>query len=70
MLGWLRRVLHIARERRTTTRAVAVPPLSTTRPELIRTERAHRERLREADRVLDDFSEFDGALRLVVVRRK
>lgn len=73
MPRWLRRVFLATALRlkvwdHPVLRAPAPGPLPTTRPELDRTRSAHHERLARADRVLDDFARWDGALRLV--RRK
>lgn len=51
----------------------ALPPLPSTAAELHRTGPRHRQRLQNADRVIDmieDFTAMDSALRVVVVHGK
>ena len=77
MIRWLRRMLKLSvPDRRAVPRIIpatpapAPPPLVSTRAELARTAPLHRRRIAKADRILDDYQAFDGALRLVAVRRR
>lgn len=62
MTGWLRRVLGLQR-------ATPRPPLSLTRRELTATRPTFVRHVSEADKVLANFKEFDGSLRLVLDRK-
>jgi hypothetical protein len=65
MTGWLRSVLQrlVPRQR------APLPDLPTTAVDLMETAGRHRQHLAKADRALEDWKRFDGALRVSVVRK-